>query len=178
MPTTGKLIETGPKVEDVRQLRIADVVCMTGGRIGICRLPGRYGKFATDINEIKRWAPAAVVTMTTQKEMEQANAADLSEQLETLGIRWVHLPVADYGGIGDENARKWPDISKELHKLLNTGGGVLIHCRGGHGRSGMVALKLLVEQGEPPADAVSRIRKARPGAIETDEQMAWGEQVM
>lgn len=161
----------------MEQLEIAEVYCSTGGRIGICRLPGRFGRFSADLDEIRLWAPDFVVTMTTQMEMDQANAADLGKQLETLGIGWVHLPVADYGGIGEDNARRWSCVSLELQKILNDGGRVLVHCRGGHGRSGMMALRLLVEQGERPEDAVIRIREARPGAIETDEQMAWGKQI-
>lgn len=177
MPTTRAIFAHGESREDMDQLGIAEVICSTGGRIGICRLPGRFGQFTADMDEIKNWAPHTVVTMTTQVEMDQTNAADLGKQLKTLGIGWVHLPVADYGGIGEDNAQKWSGVSVELHKILNDGGRVLVHCRGGHGRSGMVALRLLVEQGERPEDAVLRIREARPGAIETDEQLAWGKQI-
>ena len=47
---------------------------------------------------------------------------------------------------------------------------VLIHCRGGLGRSGMIAVRLLVEMGEKPADAIKQVRAARPGAIESSDQ--------
>lgn len=177
MPTARTIIEHGQRIEDMEQLEIAEVFCNTGGRVGICRLPGRFGRFSADLDKVIRWAPCTVVTMTTQKEMEEANAADLGNKLKTVGIGWIHLPVADYGGIGEDNAQRWSGVSLELHKILNDGGRVLVHCRGGHGRSGMVALRLLVEQGERPEDAVLRIREARPGAIETDEQMAWGKQI-
>ena len=44
------------------------------------------------------------------------------------------------------------------------------HCKGGLGRAGMVAARLLVESGYTPEDAIERVRAARPGAIETQAQ--------
>jgi len=41
------------------------------------------------------------------------------------------------------------------------------------GRSGMVAMRVLAEQGTPPEMALETVRKARPGAVETDAQAAW-----
>ena len=57
--------------------------------------------------------------------------------------------------------------------LLAQGGRVLVHCFGGCGRSGMAALRLLVELGEDPDEALARIRAVRSCAVETEAQMAW-----
>ena len=56
---------------------------------------------------------------------------------------------------------------------LRGGGRVLVHCRGGCGRSGMVALRLMIEAGEAPDEALSRLRSVRPCAVETKAQMGW-----
>jgi hypothetical protein len=37
----------------------------------------------------------------------------------------------------------------------------------------MAALRLMVEAGEPPDTALGRLRAVRPGAVETEDQMAW-----
>jgi len=50
------------------------------------------------------------------------------------------------------------------------GQSIVVHCRGGLGRTGMVAARLLVELGEKPVTALQRVRAARPGAVETVEQ--------
>jgi len=60
---------------------------------------------------------------------------------------------------------------------LQGGGRVLIHCRGGCGRSGMAALRLMIESGEEAGAALSRLRALRPCAVETEAQMAWAQQV-
>ena len=68
---------------------------------------------------------------------------------------------------------EWPGLSAQLHEILDEGGAVLVHCHGGHGRAGMVALRLLVERGEAPEAALKRIRAVRPGAVQTDGQYRW-----
>ena len=60
-----------------------------------------------------------------------------------------------------------------LRARLAAGERVLVHCKGGLGRTGLVAARLLVEFGVAPADAVARVRAARPGAIETERQLAY-----
>ena len=56
---------------------------------------------------------------------------------------------------------------------LRSGFDVVIHCRGGLGRAGTIAARLLVELGMRPDEAVHRVRDARgPGAIETPAQEA------
>ena len=59
------------------------------------------------------------------------------------------------------------------HRALTGRGRVLIHCKGGCGRSGMVALRLMIEAGEAPDEALARLRSVRPCAVETDAQMRW-----
>ena len=50
---------------------------------------------------------------------------------------------------------------------------MLVHCRGGLGRAGTVAARLLVEFGEGPDEAMRRVREARSRyAIETKSQEA------
>jgi hypothetical protein len=44
---------------------------------------------------------------------------------------------------------------------------------GGCGRSGTALLRLMVESGEDPIPALTRLRAARPCAVETPAQFAW-----
>jgi atypical dual specificity phosphatase len=55
---------------------------------------------------------------------------------------------------------------------VSAGERVAIHCAAGLGRSGTVAACYLVELGLDWSTAVENIRAARPGAIETAEQLA------
>ena len=87
----------------------------------------------------------------------------------------MHLPIRDYSGQSGENVELWKNYSVQLHESLDAGGGVIAHCRGGIGRSGMIALRLMAERGEDPDQALERLRAVRPGAVETDEQRFWAQ---
>jgi protein-tyrosine phosphatase len=60
-----------------------------------------------------------------------------------------------------------------MHDHLNNNRSILVHCYAGVGRSGMIALRLLVERGANPEDALTQIRKVRPGAVERPAQYEW-----
>jgi protein-tyrosine phosphatase len=57
-------------------------------------------------------------------------------------------------------------------RLLRGGRHVLLHCRGGLARSGLITARLLVELGENPRVTIDRVRRVRPGASETPVQEA------
>ncbi|MEX6508779.1 hypothetical protein [Jiella sp. M17.18] len=143
------------------------------GRLGLCRLPGLGGDLSGDLAVVADWRPSLVVSLTERAEMEAVGCGMLGGRLASLGIAWAHLPIRDFEVPAGATEAAWPDLAVRLHTLLDAGGRVLLHCRGGLGRSGMIALRLLIERGEEPAPALSRLRAVRPGAVETGEQMDW-----
>lgn len=143
------------------------------GWLGLMPLPGRYGDYRGDLGAIHAWAPDIVLSMTSTAEMMREGAAALPDDLTRIGIAWRHMPVTDFGIPTEAEGALWPMLAAELSGWLERGGRVLVHCRGGCGRSGMVALRLMVEAGEEPKAALARLRKVRPCAVETEEQYAW-----
>jgi hypothetical protein len=143
------------------------------GRIGIARLPGRSGDLARDIAAIRDWGARLVLSMTESDEMMEGGAGELSPQLSALGIAHHHFPVRDFGAPKRADDR-WSVLSRDLHARLDAGEAILLHCMGGKGRSGMLALRLLAERGMEPEAALRLIRQVRPGAVETREQEDWG----
>jgi len=104
--------------------------------------------------------------------MTAAGVEQLPRQLAAIGISHRHFPIQDFDAPAMDDPR-WPPLSADIHEALTDGSAVLLHCMGGKGRSGMVAMRLLIEAGIAPEHALATIRAARPGAVETPEQEAW-----
>ncbi len=148
-------------------------VSAANGILAICPLPGSSGDYAGDMRLVHDWQPGLVISMTTDAEQVAVGAATLGVDFQSMGSRWVHLPVTDFGTPDASVNAEWNTVSASARQALEGGGRVLVHCRGGCGRSGMVALRLLIECGEIPERALRRLRLARPCAVETEEQLIW-----
>ena len=152
---------------------VLHAVSVGKGILAISPLPGRKGSYQEDLVHLKEWQPSILISMTTMAEMVAEGAQDLGTDMVDSGCRWVHLPIADFGAPTADIAAQWPEVSAAALAALRGGGRVLVHCRGGCGRSGMVALRLMIEAGEAPDVALTRLRKARDCAVETEAQLNW-----
>ena len=144
-----------------------------GGTLAIASLPGRGGDYRGDMDVFHEWKPGIVVTMTTAEELAEVGGQNLGNDVQTMASRWCHLPVRDFRAPGPEAEAKWPEVSRNVRHALNGGGRVVVHCRGGCGRSGMVALRLMIECGEDRFEALNRLRALRDCAVETKGQLQW-----
>lgn len=142
-----------------------------GGTLAIAPMPGRSGEYRGDRGRLLRWGPALVITMTQQSELAQGGADRLGRDLAQAGVGWLHCPVPDFG-VPDGNW-SWSATSGAALGALADGGRVLVHCRGGCGRSGMLCLALMIAAGEGSEAALTRLRHVRPCAVETEDQMRW-----
>ena len=150
------------------------------GRIGLVSCPGRYDPgasgggwardLAADLDAIRAWGAAAVATLVEEEELALLRVETLGRDVEARGMAWFHLPIADMAVPGASFERGWEAAGPRLRVLLAAGRDIVLHCRGGLGRSGTIGARLLVEFGAAPAEAIRAIRVARPGAIETEEQ--------
>ncbi|HEV7662665.1 MAG TPA: dual specificity protein phosphatase family protein [Chloroflexota bacterium] len=95
--------------------------------------------------------------------------ADTPELLESLGADAVHLPVPDFTPPTQQQLRQGVAA---ISTALAAGTRVVVHCRGGLGRTGTLLAAYLVTQGRTPSAAIAEVRAARPGSIETQQQEA------
>jgi ADP-ribosyl-[dinitrogen reductase] hydrolase len=150
------------------------------GRVGITFCPGKYDRHAMsgywdrdlnlDLDVVQKWGAAAVVTLLEPKELVLLRVEHLGTEVLRRGMRWFHLPIPDVSTPDEGFEEQWGVAGDEIRALVRSGHDVLVHCRGGLGRAGMIAARLLVELGMEPTTAIRQVRAVRPGAIETSQQ--------
>ena len=123
-----------------------------------------------DLDAIRRWGAAAVVTLMPMDELHAVQADGIGDACEARGMEWHHLPITDVNVPDAAFEAAWCYAGLRLRNHLREGRNVLVHCRGGLGRSGTIVARLLVELGWSPAEAIQAVRTQRKGAIETAAQ--------
>lgn len=146
------------------------------GIVGLAGCPGHMlapsfrRTLDDDLHAIQQWGARVVVTLLDASELDRHGVPDLGDSAERIGLEWVQLPIADQCAPGAQFERGWLQMAPGLHQRLHDGEHVLIHCSAGVGRSGTIAARLAVEHGASPEGAIARVRRVRPGAIESEEQ--------
>lgn len=164
-------------------IEIAEVCASPAhGRIGITFCPGKHDRFAQtgawardlgiDLDAIQAWGAKGVLTLVEPAELKALNVPHLGYEIQRRGIQWYHLPIADYSVPGPAFEQQWLTHGREIREMLRNGDDLLVHCKGGLGRAGMIAGRLLAELGMEPEAAIRAVRHARRGAIETPSQLA------
>lgn len=157
-----------------------DTVPAGRGLVGLTLSPGKKGPSVhgdawdrdldADLAVIAAWRPTVVVTLIEPDEFRLLQTPRLGEKIREAGLEWRHLPIRDLHAPDGRFEAVWTFAGAELRDLLSRGGRVLVHCRGGLGRAGLLASRLLAELGEPPHQALRKVRDARRGAVETPAQ--------
>jgi protein-tyrosine phosphatase len=153
--------------------KISRLVLHPRGEIALSRMPGSVTRIEDDVAEIVALNCACVLTLAPHEELMRHGAHRLSSLLMNEGIEWHHFPIVDYATPLPSQDQAWRELSARLQDHLKNNRTILIHCYAGVGRSGMIALRLLVEQGAVPEEALNQIRKVRPGAVERPAQYEW-----
>lgn len=139
------------------------------GRLAIASLP----RSEDDFDRIAEWRADLVLSLVEEIEAPQPDGRTLSDVFGSAGIRCLRAPIADFDAPDAMFEAEWPATLGHALAVLNEGGRVVAHCRGGKGRSGMIAAALLIAGGMAPADAIAEVRRSRPAAIETARQERW-----
>jgi hypothetical protein len=155
----------------------------TTGTIGMTLCPGRKGHslafgrwerdLVSDLEVVRAWKPDLVIALLEDHEFPLLGIARFRQDVATSGIPWVFAPIVDGSIPSAEFEETWRELGPDVRSILRGGGRVLIHCRAGLGRTGLLAATLLVELGASPQMAIAAVRRARPGTIENPVQEAY-----
>jgi atypical dual specificity phosphatase len=87
--------------------------------------------------------------------------------VDEAGLLVFHVPMIDMEAPSVEQLDRCISV---IHRAKETQMGVAVHCGAGLGRTGVVLAAYFVNNGLSAQNAISRVRRLRPGSIETEEQ--------
>lgn len=157
-----------------------DPLPVGNGLLGLTFCPGKkadslYGApwdrdLEIDLDAVRDWGASLVVTLMERFELDRFQVQDLPERSAERGMGWMHLPIVDGDVPRVPFLSSWPTARTDLLRRLDAGERILIHCRGGLGRTGVLAAMLLMEHGAGAEKAIRQVRAARPDTIENGGQ--------
>lgn len=142
------------------------------GKLAVAPKP-RAGDWLED--EIRSWKMAGVDVVVCLLRDDEIAELDLSLEsafCQSHAIEFLRFPIQDRG---------IPPNRPEANELINGiagdlmgGRNVLIHCRAGIGRTGLVAACVLIDLGVDPHQSLQLVSRARGTIVpDTDEQRDW-----
>jgi protein-tyrosine phosphatase len=153
------------------------------GRLGLTSCPGWHDApvpiaatrlaLARDLAELAAAGTSMLVTLIAVAELDRIGLDAMRAACDELRMAWAHCPIPDMEIPGASFERAWAVAGPQVHRRIDAGELITLHCRAGLGRSGTVAARVLVERGLAPTDAINLVRRYRPGAIETAAQEAY-----
>lgn len=90
-----------------------------------------------------------------------------SEAAAAHGIELIHMPVKDFTA---PSQRQLFSFLQQAEAAIEDGKSVGVHCLGGHGRTGTFLAAWFIHEGMSADEALSEIRRLRPGSVETATQ--------
>ncbi len=145
-----------------------------GGRLAVAPRP-RGGDWLED--EIRSWKSSGVDVVVCLMEDWELAELDLSGEKKTClaqGLSFVLFPIRDRGT--PESTAAMRSLVKTMSEHLASSRNVLVHCRAGIGRTGLVATCCLAAGGVPVDEAFALVAKARGLPVpDTDDQKRWVE---
>jgi ADP-ribosyl-[dinitrogen reductase] hydrolase len=157
-----------------------DAIPVAAGRLGLTFCPGKHGDslngapwardLESDLKALRGWGANLIITLMERREFALLGVPDIDTRVAAHGMDWTHLPIPDQGVPQAAFDALWPTVRADIRARLDTGGSVILHCRGGLGRTGLVAALVLIATGIEANEAVRVVRNLRPRAIETAAQ--------
>jgi protein-tyrosine phosphatase len=120
---------------------------------------------------VRRAGVDILVCLLPPAERDEMGLSDEPAAATRAGLEFHAFPIADFSVPDPVQVRPLLDI---LASRLRDGRHVAVHCRGGIGRSSLIAAALLVRLGSPVEQAWQVIAQARGVPVpETEEQRRW-----
>jgi len=121
---------------------------------------------AESLKTLKQAGAVALVTLMSDTELQENGVGELGVAARQYGLEWYQLPIEDDQAPDQTFEARLGEIRHQLDDLLASNKALAIHCKGGSGRTGLFAARLLIESGMPRREAIAWVQDLRPRAIQ------------
>ncbi len=153
----------------------------TPGRLGMTFAPGMWtgsvrGRWERDLAADMRALEEehetdVLVSLMEDHEYRGYRIPELLEQDSIGNIEILRFAIEDMRVPREAESERFQTFVQDVVRRLEQDQNVVVHCRGGLGRTGTLAACVLVALGRHAADeAIAAVREARKGTIQTREQ--------
>ncbi|MEL7145931.1 MAG: dual specificity protein phosphatase family protein [Bacteroidota bacterium] len=132
---------------------------IVAGKVAGSPQPGLYGDWDEQIEYLKRKKIDYVFSLTEEPLIE--------EEIKQENLHFMHLAIRDMDAPMPRHAYA---VLKTMKEAIDAGHVFLLHCKGGVGRTGMIAACYLVMDGYPAREAISKVRSIHSAYIQTKVQ--------
>ena len=139
------------------------------GRVGMTFAPGKKApgvagtwdrSLAADLQRLQNvYRVGTLVSLVEDHELASLGIAALPDECAERGIDIVRFPIPDGGVPASREA--FAALVGRIVDAAGEGRNIAVHCRGGLGRTGLVAAACLVARGHAPDAAIAIVRAAR-----------------
>jgi protein-tyrosine phosphatase len=142
------------------------------GRLAMASRPRGDDWLEDEIASWRREGIDTVFSLLTSEEAKDLGLDNEAKHVKAQSMQFVSFPIPDRD-VPDSDAK----VAKALERLdadLSAGRNVVVHCRQGVGRTGLIAAGLLVMKGFSPEAAVKSLSASRGISVpETPGQRRW-----
>lgn len=170
------------RTSDTNPLRVdflSPNVIVPPGRLGMTIAPGKKdlngwtGAHDRDLQKdldllFRDYNPSTVVSLMESFEYPAFQIPTLLGEILIRGAQVIHYPIKDVSVPASMSSFRM--LIDDLFRRVTDGETVVVHCKGGLGRTGIVVAAVLVRMGHSARKATQMTRICRAGTIQTTEQ--------
>ncbi len=143
-----------------------DILPLNSGKLIFTPCPGtKSTSLADSLQQLKTAGATAVISLMPAHELMQNNADNIGVICAEQGLAWFQLPIEDDCAPEQAFEHAFAAHKADILSLLQAGKTVAIHCKGGSGRTGLMAAILMTQLGYSKTDATAQVQNLRPKAL-------------